>query len=644
MKNIKIIKNTKLPLHKKNYEVRVLIILILIVFSFLSVMIRLSFVKLSLNEQYYVKALELWTRNAPVEGARGNIYDRNGKLIVGSILTPTVICIPSQVEDKQIVAGEIAKILGVEKNTILKHLNKHVSVEIIKPTGRRITVEQATLISKLKYKGIYIVADTTRYYPYDTLLAHTIGIVGSDNQGLSGIEYKYDSYLKGEKGGINIYTDAHGTNIGDLTSYYVDAKSGNDIYLTIDLDIQLSLEKVLSNASVRYNPEEISAIVMDPKTSEIFAMASYPTFSPSNYQDYPDTLYNRNLPIWSNYEPGSVFKIVTYSAGLEEKKFRMDEIFYDPGYRIVSGVRIKDWKAGGHGRETFLEVIQNSCNPGFMEIGERLGVNTLFKYIKDYGFGVKTGIDIVGESSGILFKEENVGPVELATSSFGQGNSVTMLQLVNATSAAVNGGTLNKPYIVLKIMDEDNIVLQNNKTEIRRVISEETSKDMRYALECVASLGTARSAYIPDYRVGGKTGTAQVVVDGKYQSGSYILSFVGIAPMNDPELVVMIAMKNAKNTIQYGGVVVAPMVKEVLMDALTIKNIPPQKGGIAKSKLYWYDLSNVIVDNYIGLNIKDLPKYHKYNFKIIGSGSTVIDQIPESGEEIVEGGYVLIYT
>ena len=635
---------SQLPLHKKNFQIRVFIFLILIIFSFTSIIIRLSFVKMSLNEEYYVKALELWTRNAPVEGARGNIYDRNGKLIVGSVLTPTVICIPSQVTNKELVASDLARILDVDTSSILKHLNKHVSVEIIKPSARRITVEEASSISKLRHKGIYVVADTTRYYPYDTLLAHTIGIVGSDNQGLSGIEYKYDSYLKGEKGGINIYTDAHGTNIGDLTSFYVDAKSGNDIYLTVDLDIQISLERVLNNASIRYDPEEISALVMDPKTSEILAMASYPTFSPSNYQDYPESLYNRNLPIWSNYEPGSVFKIVTYSAGLEEKKFRMDEIFYDPGYKIVSGVRIKDWKAGGHGRETFLEVIQNSCNPGFMEIGERLGVSTLFKYIKAYGFGVKSGIDIVGESSGILFKEENVGPVELATSSFGQGNSVTMLQLVNATSAAVNGGILNKPNIVSKIMDEDNIILENKKTEIRRVISEETSKDMRYALECVASLGTARSSYIPNYRVGGKTGTAQVVVDGKYQSGSYILSFVGIAPMNNPELVVMIAMKNAKNTIQYGGVVVAPMVKEVLMDALTIKNIPPQTGGIAKSKLYWYDLSNVIVNNHIGTNVKDLPKYGKYNFKIIGNGEKVLEQIPEPGEEIIEGGYVLIYT
>ena len=644
MKKKHIINKFKMAMHPLLVNKRIFIIYLLILFAFTSIVVRLSYVKISLNDEYYLKALELWTRNAPIEGARGNIYDRNGKLIAGSILTPTLICIPGQIENKEAAATDISKILNCEKETILKHFKKNVSVEIVKPIGRKMSVEQASQITKLKYKGIYIVADTTRYYPYGDLLSHVIGIVGIDNQGLSGIEYMYNDYLKGEKGGISIFTDAHGTNIGDLTSFYVDAKNGNDLYLTIDLDIQLSLERVLKNANVRYNPDEMSGIIMDPKTSEVLAMASFPNFFPENYQDYPQEIYNRNLPIWSNYEPGSVFKIVTFSAGLEENKFSLTEPFYDPGYRIVAGVRIRDWKAGGHGKETFLEVIQNSCNPGFMEIGERLGVETLFSYIKAYGFGVKTGIDILGESSGIIFKEENVGPVELATSSFGQGNSVTMIQLVNATSAAVNGGILRQPYVVSKIMDGDDVVLKKEPVFIRRVISEETSKTMCYALECVASLGTARPAYIPNYRVGGKTGTAQVVVDGHYQTGSYILSFVGIAPMNDPQLVAMIAIKNAKNTIQYGGVVVAPIVKEVLMDALTIKNVPQQPGGIAKSKLYWYELPNVKVGNYIGTNVKDLPKYGKYQFKIIGSGNIVLTQIPEAGEEIIEGGYVILYT
>lgn len=644
MKKRYIINKIKVTMHPLLLNKRVFIVYIIMLLAFTCVVVRLSYVKLTLNNEYYLKALELWTRNAPVEGARGNIYDRNGKLIAGSVLTPTLICIPGQIDNREAAATDVAKILECDRETILKHFNKNVSVEIVKPSGRKISVEQASKITKLKYKGLYIVADTTRYYPYGDLLSHVIGIVGIDNQGLSGIEYMYNDYLKGEKGGISIYTDAHGANMGDLTSYYVDAKSGNDLYLTIDLDIQLSLERVMKNASVRYDPTEISGIIMDPNTSEVLAMASYPSFYPENYQEYPQEIYNRNLPIWSNYEPGSVFKIVTFSAGLEEKKFSLTENFYDPGYRIVAGVRIRDWKAGGHGKETFLEVIQNSCNPGFMEIGERLGTEKLFSYIKAYGFGVKTGIDILGESSGIIFKEENVGPVELATSSFGQGNSVTMIQLVNATSAAVNGGILRKPYVVSKIMDEEEVKLIKTPVEIRRVISEETSKTMCYALECVASLGTARSAYIPNYRVGGKTGTAQVVVDGHYEPGSYILSFVGIAPMNNPQIVAMLAIKNAKNTIQYGGVVVAPLVKEILMDSLTIKNIPQQPGGITKSKQYWYDLPNVVVDDYIGMDLKSLPKYTKYNFKIIGSGNVVLVQIPEKGEEIIEGGYVILYT
>lgn len=635
---------TILPLHKKKFAMRVLIIYYLVIMAFSCLIIRLSYIKISMNDEYYLKALELWTRTAPIEGARGNIYDRNGKLIVGSILRPTLICIPSQISDKDYVSEELSEILGCSKNDVLKHLTKKVSVEIIKPVGQKISVELAKEVAKRKFKGIYIVADTVRYYPYGSLLSHVIGIVGIDNQGLSGIEYQYDEYLKGKKGGINIFTDAHGDTIDNLTSYYNEAVSGNDLYLTIDLDIQLSLERVISNASVRYTPEEVSGIVMDPTNSEILAMASFPTFEPSNYQDYSPEVYNRNLPIWSNYEPGSVFKIVTYSAGLEENKFSLSETFYDPGYKIVNGVRIKDWKKGGHGKQTFLEVIQNSCNPGFMEIGERLGVETLFAYIKKYGFGQKTGIDILGESSGILFKEENVGPVELATSSFGQGNSVTMLQMINATSASINGGILNKPYIVSKIVDDDHVIYEGKKKEIRKVISEDTSKKMRYALECVASLGTARSSYIPDYRVGGKTGTAQVVIDGKYASGQYILSFVGALPMNDPKVVCMLALKNVKNAVQYGGVVVAPLVKEVLTDSITILNIPKQPGGISKSLQYWYDLPNVVVEDYVGKNIKDLPKYGKYQFKIIGSGKTVLTQIPEAGEEIIQGGYVLIYT
>ena len=335
-----------------------------------------------------------------------------------------------------------------------------------------------------------------------------------------------------------------------------------------------------------------------------------------------------NLPIWKNYEPGSVQKIITYAAGLEENVFKMDETYNDPGYLIIDGVRIKDWKVGGHGTETFLQVIENSCNPGFMTIGMRLGKDKLFKYIKNFGLGSKTGIDLLGESSGILFNEEKIGNVELATASFGQGNAVTAIQLVNAASAAVNGGILHKPYVLSKIVREDELILKKEAEMIRRVISNETSEKVKYALESVASRGTARGAFIDGYRVGGKTGTAQIAENGGYVSGKYILSFMGIAPMNDPEVLIYLAITNPKNTIQYGGVVCAPIVKEALQESFPILNIKPSNDGISLDARYYIDKRIFLVDDYLGMKVKSLPYTNKYNFIIEGNGNIISSQDP----------------
>lgn len=621
------------------------IMIITILLSFLLIA-RLTYLKIYTKDDYYKRALELWTRSAPVEGRRGNIYDRNGKLIVGSELAPTVVVIPKQIKDIDYTAGKIAEILECDTSEVKKHLTKKVSVEILKPVGQKISVEKALEIAALRIEGVYIVSDTKRTYPYGHYLAQVIGICGIDNQGITGIEYIYDDYLKGNNGAVKIFTDAHGNLIEDLTGYYQNATSGMDIYLTIDLDLQITLERILDNAVAKYNADEIIALMMHPKTGEILAMASRPTFNPENYQDYDQSLYNQNLTIWKNFEPGSTFKIVTFAAGLEEKVFSLNEKFIDPGYMVIDGARIKDWKAGGHGTETFLEVLQNSCNPGFMTIGMRLGKERLFKYIKDFGFGEKTGIDLLGESTGIIFNESKIGNVELATSSFGQGNSTTAIQLITAASAAVNGGYLNTPGILYGISNPktSDIIYQDYPNTKRQVISEKTSKTVAESLEAVASLGTARSAYIEGYRVGGKTGTAQIAENGSYVSGKYILSFLGIAPMNDPQIACYIAVVNAKNTIQYGGVVVAPMVKEALISSFSILNIKPTTGGIPLDARYWIDKRTYIVDNYIGLNINKLPNTNKYSFTILGSGKEIIAQIPESGYPIVEGGSVILYT
>ncbi|MBR6516549.1 MAG: stage V sporulation protein D [Bacilli bacterium] len=623
---------------------RITLIYLIFILAFTALMVRFAYVKIIKGSDYYSLALDLWTREAPTKGVRGNIYDRNGNLIVGSYLTPTIIAVPKQVEDKEKAASILANILEVKKQDILKHLNKKVSVEIIKPEGRYISVDKATRIINENIKGIYVVSDSKRSYPYKNILAPILGVVGSDNQGITGIEYIYDSYLKGSYGGLQIYTDAHGNTIDDLSSYYKPALSGADVYLTIDLEIQLILERLLDNAFVKYNYDEAIMIAVNPKTSEILGMASRPTFNPEKYLDYPEEVYNRNLPIWKCYEPGSVQKIITYAAGLEEKVFKIDEIYHDPGYLVIDGTKIRDWKVGGHGTETYLQVIQNSCNPGFMTIGLRLGKEKLFKYIHDFGLGQKTGIDLLGESTGILFDENKIGNVELATSSFGQGNAVTAIQLVNAASACVNGGVLHQPYILDKIIKNNETIIKKTPTIKRRVISEETSKTVCYALESVASLGTARGAYIDGYRVGGKTGTAQIAENGGYVDGKYILSFMGIAPMNNPEIMIYLAITNPKNTIQYGGVVCAPIVKEALQESFQILDIKPSDGGIPIDARWYIDKKIYLVEDYIGMNVSKLPYTSKYNFIVEGNGSKIVAQVPSVGERLIEGGSVILYT
>ncbi|ERJ12850.1 stage V sporulation protein D [Haloplasma contractile] len=624
---------------------RLTYLIIMIVIAMILLISRLGYVQFVNGGDITDKAYDLWSRNIPVEGQRGYIYDRNGKVIVGNTLAPSVAVIPRQVKDKEAVAQFLSDVLEMDYKDAFEHVTKNVSVELIKPEGRKVSVEQASKIIKANHKGVYLVGDTVRDYPYDHYLAHVLGFVGIDNQGITGIEYIYDDYLMGEGGNSKYYTDAKGHLLDGMYGFYEAPTKGMDIYLTIDIDVQILLERVIENAIARYNPDGMLGLVMDPRTSEVIAMASYPTFDPSSYQEYDQEIYNRNLPIWKSYEPGSTFKIITYSAGLEEGVFELDDHFYDPGYKIVEGIRIKDWKAGGHGDQTFLEVIQNSCNPGFMEIGERLGKESLFKYIDAYGFGQKTGVDLLGESTGIVFNVENVGPVELATSSFGQGNSVTPIQLVNAASAAVNGGVLHQPYVLkeIRMPVTNELIYENQPTEVRRVISEETSKKMQYALESVTALGTGRNSYIEGYRVGGKTGTAQKAVDGRYLEGNYILSFIGIAPMNNPQLAVYIAIDNPKNTIQYGGVVAAPLVREVLQEALPIMGIPKQDNQIEK-EYRWGDIRYFEVPNFIGQKKSSFNLYSPYySVEFYGDGNTITFQSPQPGDRVPEGSSIMLY-
>ncbi len=394
-----------------------------------------------------------------------------------------------------------------------------------------------------------------------------------------------------------------------------------------------------------YRAENVIGVAMDPKTGEILAMASMPEFDPGRFAQYPVEVYNRNLPIWRQYEPGSTFKIITLAAALEEGVVRLDEGFHDPGYAMVAGVRLRCWRRGGHGHQTFWEVVQNSCNPGFVELGERLGKERLYRYIRAFGFGERTGIDLVGEQRGQLFSLERMGPVELATTAFGQGVSVTPIQQVAAVSAAINGGKWMRPHVAKAWRDpETGRVVEEVKPEaVRQVISPETSKKVREALERVVAFGTGRNAYIDGYRVGGKTGTAQKPAPGGgYLQNEHIVSFIGFAPADDPQIVVYVAVDNPQG-IQFGGVVAAPIVRNILDEALRYLEVPPRKEQLERTYLYGEE-KWVTVPNFVGQTVDELRRsYDTFQLDVEGSGTTVLYQSPRPGVKVKPGAVIRLY-
>lgn len=630
----------------KGIHKRIKIVLLIVLFIFDIIIAKVFYIEVIDYKKLNSLASGLWSRNLPIEADRGNIYTVDGEAIASNLTTTSLVFIPNQIKNKDLVAEKISEILDVPKSKIEEHLYKKSMMERVHPEGRRLSYEIADKIENLHFDGVYLLKESKRYYPHNEMLSHVLGYVGIDNQGLSGLELEYDGILTGEYGSIQYFSDAKGNNL-ERNSVYVEPEDGLDIYLTVDYGIQSSIERELDNVVLRYNPDGAWAIAMDPNTGEILGMSSRPNFNPNSYKDYDTETINRNMAIWASYEPGSTFKILTLSAAVNEGKVDLlKDTFYDGGSVNVDGARIKCWKHGGHGSQTFLEVVQNSCNPGFVELGNRLGKETLFDYINKFGYGKKTGIDLNGEATGILFSLDKVGPVELATTAFGQGVSVTALQQVVAVSAAINGGTLYKPYIVKRVAYHDNgqIIKEVKPTIVRdNIVTEDTSEKVRMTLESVVSLGTGRNAYIDGYRVGGKTGTAQKVNNGIYMQGNYIVSFIGFLPANDPKIVVYLAIDNPKEVTQYGGTVSAPIVKNIMEDAITSLNIEKQDGGTEK-KYQWYDKKYYNVPNVVGKSKKEATSMLKsFSVEYSGSGDVVVNQSPDSDSRIAEGEKVRLY-
>lgn len=627
-----------------NIHTRIRYIFLVVILVLIIAIVRVFYIQVFSYKKLNTLAESLWSRKLPISADRGKIVDRKGRVLADNITTTSLVVIPNQIKDKEDTAKKLSEILKSDYNDMLKHISKKTSIERVHPEGRGLNYDIAEKIDALKIDGVYLVKESKRYYPYEAVLSHVLGYVGIDNQGLSGLELYYDNYLTGEDGSIKYFSDGKGHKL-QLSEIYEAPTSGVSLQLTIDLDLQLAMENELDNVVAKYNPDRVIAIAMNPKNGEVLAMSSRPNFNSNEYKDYSTEVINRNLPIWMTFEPGSTMKITTYTAAINEGLINIfEDRFNDSGAIRVDGATLHCWKHGGHGNQTYLEVIENSCNPGFVNLGLMLQKEKLMSYIKKFGFGTKTGIDLNGEGNGILFNLDKMGNVELATTAFGQGISVTPIQQVQAVSAIINGGTLYTPFLVKNYLEpETNTIIKSVNVQNKgTIIKKETSDLVKYALESVVAKGSGHNAYIENYRIGGKTGTAQTVENGRYSSSKYILSFIGFMPANDPEIIVYVAVENAKGVVQYGGTVAAPIARNIFLSAIDILDIKPDTEGIPK-EYTWLDQKYVVVPDVVGMTIDEAKKVLKgFNIEYSGNGETVIYESPKGGMYVKEKGTVVL--
>lgn len=540
---------------------------------------RLVYLMVFCSEYYGQKAEDLHERERDIKAARGRIIDATGKILATNKSVCTISVIHSQIDEPEKVIAALQKELGLTEEEVRKRVEKVSSIERVKTN---VDKETGDRIRAYGLSGIKVDEDYKRYYPLDTMASTVLGFTGADNQGILGLEVKYDSYLQGTSGKILTLTDARGIEIENARETRLEPVNGYDLYISMDSNIQQYCEQAAEKAYIKKQADEVSVIVMNPQNGEIMAMVNYPEFNlnepftlieemgadGTESADKKQELLNRmwrNPCISDTYEPGSTFKIITAAAALEEGVVSLTDQFYCPGYKLVEDRRIRCAKTSGHGAETFETGIMNSCNPVFIELGERLGVENYYKYFKQFGLTQKTGIDLPGEAATIMHKQENVGPVELATISFGQSFQITPIQLVTTVSSIINGGTRITPHFGVEVRETDGTLVETFSYDKREEIcSGETSETMQYLLEKVVSEGGGKNAKIEGYAIGGKTATSQTLPRSEHR---YISSFLGFAPADDPKVLVIAIINNPKGTY-YGGLIAAPVVKEIMENIL----------------------------------------------------------------------------
>ncbi len=637
--------------------------------------VRLSYIMIVKRQEYAARAEEQWTSEVKIDARRGRILDRNGEELAVSANVYRVDFDLNSIraylkddnkknkDDKsnEDIAPKIAQAVGMKEEDVLKKLNTKL------PSGadagsatliRRIEKEEADKVKALGIRGVIVSPDTKRYYPNKNFAAHLLGSTNIDGQGLTGVELQYNDQLSGIPGMRIAELDSKSNDLPYTISKFVPPVEGKDVVLTIDEHIQLFAEKAAEQALKDNKAKAASVLVMDPKTGEVLAMANKPDFDPNEPFKGADeftgkTEYDKVQKMWRNrlvndtFEPGSIFKVITSIAAMEEKIVKPSDTFVCNGSLTFGNRKIKCWKTSGHGTLTFPEIIQNSCNVGFMELGQKIGKDKLYEYINKFGFGKKSGIDLPGEAPGIIKNPKNISATDLATISFGQTNTVNSVQFMAAFNAVANGGELIEPHVMKEIThkDDSGVSVIDNKFEPTKktVADKETTAELRTYLERVVTSGSAKGTFIEGYHIGGKTGTAQKVnpENGTYESNKYISSFVGMAPVSDPKVTVMITIDEPSNGAYYAGVVTSPVAKVLFTDIFNYLESDFSKENDSAI------IRDAVIPEVRGKNIEEAKKILKeanLDYNIEGSGHTVTSIKPYPGYSVKEGTKVTLYT
>lgn len=556
---------------------KVMIVFVAVFFIMMFLIGRLVYLMIFCSEYYGNKAENLHERERDIKAARGKLLDANGTVLATNKSVCTISVIHNQMEEPEKVIAMLVKELGISEEAARKRVEKVSSIERVKTN---VAKETGDAIRAYGLSGVKVDEDYKRYYPYGTLASKVLGFTGADNQGILGLEVKYDEYLQGTNGKILTLTDARGIEIENAGESRLEPVNGYDLCLSLDYNIQMYCEQAAKKVCTKKSADSVSVIVMNPQNGELMAMVNYPEFdlndpftlvgdngeavSAEEKQNLLNKMW-RNQCISDTYEPGSTFKIITAAAALEEGVVKLDDAFFCPGYKIVEDRRIRCARTTGHGAETFETGIMNSCNPVFMELGERLGAENFAGYFKQFGLLSKTNIDLPGEAGTIMHKTENIGPVELATISFGQSFQITPIQLVTTVSSIINGGTRVTPHFGVSVQDADGNTVKTFSYETHEnICTAETSETMRYLLEKVVSEGTGKNAKIEGFSIGGKTATSQTLPRSDHK---YISSFLGFAPADNPQVLVLVVINDPQG-IYYGGTIAAPVAKEIFENIL----------------------------------------------------------------------------